>query len=296
MLKKNLYKGRNGYIYYRKTIKGRVIQLPAHTQLESIANKLHSALEYQALNEFYNPVDEKIRFVPFKDLVREYLAQDHPWTDASRDMTTRALYKFVTEGIPENQNSAAIVRGRVNTCINWGKDNNIKTDQQPFKSLIRSIPRTRVYDDAEMDLILNQTLDEDFRLFTQFAYYTGARRGELVDLKAYDFRPLYFEANGKTGRRFIRLNKQARYVLSKKEGMWDYSTAYITRHFKKNLRRLEIRDGRFHDLRRTFGYNLIVKFNMPIFKVSKLLGHTSIVTTERHYAPLLATDIEDFIL
>ena len=35
---------------------------------------------------------------------------------------------------------------------------------------------------------------------------------------------------------------------------------------------------------------------MPIFKVSKLLGHSSIVTTEKHYAPLLATNVEDFVL
>ena len=59
---------------------------------------------------------------------------------------------------------------------------------------------------------------------------------------------------------------------------------------------MEITGGRFHDLRRTFGYNLITKMNMPIYKVSKLLGHTSVVTTEKHYAPLLATDIEDFTL
>jgi integrase len=30
--------------------------------------------------------------------------------------------------------------------------------------------------------------------------------------------------------------------------------------------------------------------------VSKLLGHSSVITTERHYAPLLTTEIEDFTL
>tara|TARA_R100000655_G_scaffold28309_2_gene57498 strand:- start:3881 stop:4126 length:246 start_codon:yes stop_codon:yes gene_type:complete len=80
-----------------------------------------------------------------------------------------------------------------------------------------------------------------------------------------------------------------------KEGIWEYRGDYISKKFKKNLRRLEIKDGRFHDLRRTFGFNLI-RQGMPIFKVSKLLGHSSIVTTERHYAPLLATNVEDFVL
>ena len=78
--------------------------------------------------------------------------------------------------------------------------------------------------------------------------------------------------------------------------MWDYKEDYITHHFKKELRRLEIVNGRFHDLRRTFGYNLIVKKNVPIYKVSKLLGHALLSTTERHYAPLLVVDVEEFEL
>ena len=35
---------------------------------------------------------------------------------------------------------------------------------------------------------------------------------------------------------------------------------------------------------------------MPIFQVSKLLGHTSVTTTEQHYAPILIGDIENFEL
>ena len=52
---------------------------------------------------------------------------------------------------------------------------------------------------------------------------------------------------------------------------------------------------KMHDLRRTFGLNLI-KQGMSIYKVSKLLGHSSVRTTEQHYAPLLTVEIEDFIL
>jgi len=50
-----------------------------------------------------------------------------------------------------------------------------------------------------------------------------------------------------------------------------------------------------HDLRRTFGYNLI-KQGRPIYEVSKLLGHSTVTTTECHCAPLLTTDIENFTL
>ena len=51
MLKKNLYKNQFGDIYYKKMIEGEVVQLSTHTKDERIANKLHSALEFQALNK-----------------------------------------------------------------------------------------------------------------------------------------------------------------------------------------------------------------------------------------------------
>ena len=54
-------------------------------------------------------------------------------------------------------------------------------------------------------------------------------------------------------------------------------------------------DIRFHDLRRTFGYNLI-RQGRPIYEVSKLLGHSSETTMKHHYAPLIATKIDDFVL
>ena len=59
------------------------------------------------------------------------------------------------------------------------------------------------------------------------------------------------------------------------------------------MQRLGI-SGTLHDLRRTFGLRMIKKIG--IYETSKLLGHKSVATTEKHYAPLLAIDIEDFVL
>ena len=100
---------------------------------------------------------------------------------------------------------------------------------------------------------------------------------------------------GKTGRRYVKLNSQALAVLDRQEPLWNYRKDYVSHKFKKEVRRLGIRNARFHDLRRTFGLNLI-KQGMSIYKVSKLLGHKSVRTTEQHYAPLLTVEIEDFEL
>ena len=46
-----------------------------------------------------------------------------------------------------------------------------------------------------------------------------------------------------------------------------------------------------HNLRRTFGYNLI-RQDRSIYEVSKVLRRLSVNITEHHYAPLLETDIK----
>jgi len=100
---------------------------------------------------------------------------------------------------------------------------------------------------------------------------------------------------GKTGRRYVKLNGQAKEIIHNQDELWNYSKDYVSHKFKKEIRKLGIKNGRFHDLRRTFGLNLI-KQGMSIYKVSKLLGHASVRTTEQHYAPLLTIEIEDFEL
>ena len=92
----------------------------------------------------------------------------------------------------------------------------------------------------------------------------------------------------------MKLNKQAQAILADVE-LWDYTVNYVQLTWSRNRKRLGFIDARFHDLRITFGYNLI-KQGRPIYEVSKLLGHSSVTTTEKHYAPLMATDIEDFII
>ena len=84
-------------------------------------------------------------------------------------------------------------------------------------------------------------------------------------------------------------------MIGAQDELWNYTKDYVSHRFKKEVRRLGIKNARFHDLRRTFGLNLI-KQGMSIYKVSKLLGHKSVRTTEQHYAPLLTVEIEDFVL
>ena len=80
------------------------------------------------------------------------------------------------------------------------------------------------------------------------------------------------------------------------KNLWNYKIAYPSQRFKKEARRLGIKDARFHDIRTTFAYNLIVKQKIPIFEVSQLLGHSNVLTTQNHYAPFLIQDAQEFQL
>jgi len=142
---------------------------------------------------------------------------------------------------------------------------------------------------------LDEVRDAQFNSFVRFAYYTGARSGEIRSISRDNVLEGSLVVRGKTGRRYVKLNSQAIAILDHQDPLWNYRKDYVSHKFKKEVRRLGIRNARFHDLRRTFGLNLI-KQGMSIYKVSKLLGHKSVRTTEQHYAPLLTVEIEDFTL
>ena len=155
--------------------------------------------------------------------------------------------------------------------------------------------RLRTYKECELNLMFTMIKDDAFNAFVRFAYYTGARSGEIRSLSRDHVLEDSLIVKGKTGRRMVKLNTQAKELIHNQDELWNYTKEYVSHKFKSEVRRLGIKNARFHDLRRTFGLNLI-KQGMSIYKVSKLLGHKSVRTTEQHYAPLLTVEIEDFDL
>ena len=59
-----------------------------------------------------------------------------------------------------------------------------------------------------------------------------------------------------------------------------------------HYRKAGIKDANVHVLRKTFGSILIQKKLADIFEVSRLLGHSSVRVTEKHYVDLLKENIE----
>ena len=160
--------------------------------------------------------------------------------------------------------------------------------------------------------------DEVWRDFFQTELMTGLRRGEICGLQWSDFdeeggtlkvcRTLHSQRKGeytvgetKTGKgmRTIILPHSVTKILRRRKAdaisQWIFpdpvkpedpvnpGSAYL--HMKTLLRRAGLPSIRFHDLRHTFASILINK-DIPLFNVSKYLGHSDISTTANIYAHL----------
>ena len=232
----------------------------------------------------------------FSQLVDRFLKAPHPWSKSTYDLNKYILTSHLHDKeLPTNPSSRATHIRHINQCWKWGYKHNLVSKMELIPGDTKGESRLRTYKECELNLMFTMIKDDAFNAFVRFAYYTGARSGEIRSLSRDCVLKDSLVVRGKTGRRMVKLNTQAKELIHKQEELWNYTKEYVSHKFKSEVRKLGIKDARFHDLRRTFGLNLI-KQGMSIYKVSKLLGHKSVRTTEQHYAPLLTVEIEDFIL
>ena len=70
----------------------------------------------------------------------------------------------------------------------------------------------------------------------------------------------------------------------------DWSYVYIRKQFMRCVREAVVPDFTFHCLRHTFAQRLLAK-GASIYKVSKILGHSSVRVSEQHYGHLAVSDL-----
>jgi integrase len=289
-----LYKNRDVW-YITASYENQRLTRSLRTKSKKVALKLKSGIELELLEELTGVSNRKLN-LPFEEVVSRYLSYDHNWSKRTRELNTYILKAYISgKTLPPHPTTKAIHRRMINICWNWGFKNGLVKKALKLEGDTKGESRNRVLSDSELKTLLDEIRDNRFNLFVRFAYYTGARSGEIRSISRENIFSNHIVAYGKSGKRLIKLNHQAQEILDGLDELWDYTKDFVSHKFKKEARRLGIPDIRFHDLRRTFGYNLI-RQGRPIYEVSKLLGHSSVTTTERHYAPLLTTEIDDFVL
>jgi integrase len=149
-------------------------------------------------------------------------------------------------------------------------------------------------------IVSSQTIDA-FRLII----YTGCRLGEVLSLQweNVDFKDCCLRLkDSKTGKRTIPLNESAIDILKKVQKQEGNPYVFCGKKRGRHLvsvqatwRRLRHKAGlpdvRIHDLRHSFA-SFMIKNDVSLFHVSKLLGHSDIKTTMR-YAHLTNKELVD---
>jgi integrase len=158
--------------------------------------------------------------------------------------------------------------------------------------------------DEERELLEN--CPKWLREIVVFALNTGLRQDELLSIewsRVNLLRKTVLINNTKNGKpKTIPLNRIAIDVIEQKSEekvrrlkndfvfVGSHGTkinnSYLIRIFRKVLNKAGIENFRFHDLRHTFATRLAQK-SVDLYKISKLLGHEDISTTQRyaHHCP-----------
>jgi len=171
------------------------------------------------------------------------------------------------------------------------------------------VPRARtrfLYPSEEK--ILTPAVRENQRLWPYYvvALHSGMRISEICNIRVKDISiagGTIFVPNSKASRsRHVPVSNELSSFLGsmiETKNPEDYALGglgqqWVQRSLKGICEKVGISDFTWHDLRHTTAQRLLTK-GVPIFKVMKILGHSSVVVTEQHYGHLALTDLKSAV-
>lgn len=182
-----------------------------------------------------------------------------------------------------------------NLAVKW---NLINSNPVIGVSLPRSLDyQVRRLTDPEVDSLLDQINDPDIKDLILLYLNTGARRSELLPPN-FGWDNINWEKKtitlfGKGSRtRWIPMNETVEEIFLNRRNSgnavpFDLHPDTVTHRIKKYMVNAGIENASVHTLRKTFGSRLLESKAADIYTVSQLLGHSSVLVTERHYIDLL---------
>ena len=156
------------------------------------------------------------RRIFFKDLVDKYLKYDHNWSKSTLEINTVKLNNYLIYGFPKNKTTKAMTIRIINGCNRWGVSHGLIKSYQKIKGGSDYDPRERVLSKKELNLLFSHVTPHHFNQFIRFAYYSGARSGEIRRISRANIFSEYMIVDGKSGRRAVRLASQARKIIDDK--------------------------------------------------------------------------------
>ena len=174
----SIYKKRN--IWYLSIAIGNIRATRSlRTDNYQVAKALKPHIESQLIAELTG-IGKTNERLTFPELAERFLKDEHGWAQSTYELK-RHIYLRHAAGysLPTNPNTRAIHISHINACWNWGFANNLVENANTIKGDTKGEFRARTYTDDELKLMVSEINDESFNAFVRFAYYTGARSGEI---------------------------------------------------------------------------------------------------------------------
>jgi len=211
------------------------------------------------------------------------------------------------------------LKSAFNKAVNWGYLTDNPFNRIKLPKIVESTPL--FIDESEFNLIVTNTECNDLKDIFLTAMNSGLRLTELTTLKWSSInlrdRTLVVQNYGS----FITKNKKPRIIplnntlfqliqkrlpkiidiklddyLFTKYSRVPYSNEYVSKSFKRVVRKLRLNEKyHFHLLRVSFGSHLLQR-GIPISTISKLLGHSSISVTETYYTSLSIENLTEAVM
>lgn len=185
--------------------------------------------------------------------------------------------------------------------IQWAKKRRVYFGENPAWGVaMAKVPKGRVrflLPTEEVRLTSAIVLNRRLWPYYVIGLHTGMRLGEILAIRVKDIiwhpNPMVFVPNSKTHRsRYVPLHGKAIEIMadrldrpSESHAIEGLSGQTIIALMKKITAKAQVANFTFHCLRHSFAAHLLQK-GVPIYIVSKMLGHSSVKTTEDHYGHL----------
>jgi integrase len=199
-----------------------------------------------------------------------------------------------------------VLKTTFNQAIKWEllEKNPVKGVKIPKQDIIKVRFLTKDEIQRLIDII-KQDGNYDFLDLLNAYLNTGARRIELLPpyfiWDNVDFEGKKILLHGKGDRkRYIPMNKTLLEILQRRhesgcDQPFKFNRDFVSHKIAKYYRQVEIKGANLHSLRKTFGSLLLQNRMADLFTVSRLLGHTSVKTTEKYYVDLLQDNLRDSV-
>ena len=267
----------------------------------AILSNFNSITLKEYIERYYIPFQKNAKKEKnFKDLLGKLnIILSYELVDKNiTDITENDILNFFNL-LKNDRKISQATQNRYRTCLNHifntaMKDRIVNYNPVKYIKRYKEKNRDRALNTNEIKTLLEtcrQSRNEELYYIVLVALYTGMRYSNIVNMKKSNIKGNVYQLDGnetKSGKgQLIYLHQDLMNELNKHIQAFNRDNIFITKRVKRSFKtacnKAGIENFRFHDLRRTFATFLLYN-NTNIKTIQNMLGHSSIMMTERYLA------------